>query len=141
MTRFLNLGSGTRPAIGMVNVDRFPGGADVIAASEALPFRDGAFAVVHASHVLEHLQDLSQSLREIHRVLAPGGYLVARVPYGLESLYNPFHRHAFNEISVQAFVQSESDAERGISRWRLVGMERQYNVPYEDLLFTLEAIP
>ncbi len=47
----------------------------------ALPFRDGAFdAVVHV-HVLEHIMDDRAALREIRRVLRPGGAMLMMVPF------------------------------------------------------------
>jgi SAM-dependent methyltransferase len=49
-------------------------------ASRGLPFRDGAFDVVLCEQVLEHLDDPAAALREIARVLRPGGLLVAGVP-------------------------------------------------------------
>jgi SAM-dependent methyltransferase len=45
-----------------------------------LPFRDGAFDVVICSEVLEHLPDYRGALREIERVLRPGGRLCISVP-------------------------------------------------------------
>ncbi|HVF09328.1 MAG TPA: class I SAM-dependent methyltransferase [Abditibacteriaceae bacterium] len=45
-----------------------------------LPFADGSFDVVTMLDVLEHLRDDSRALREIHRVLRPGGALVLSVP-------------------------------------------------------------
>jgi len=42
----------------------------------ALPFEDGRFDVVHANQVIEHLADTDQFIREIYRVLKPGGYAI-----------------------------------------------------------------
>ena len=42
---------------------------------ERLPFADGAFAAVVAADVLEHIPDLPAAVRELARVLAPGGSL------------------------------------------------------------------
>jgi 2-polyprenyl-6-hydroxyphenyl methylase / 3-demethylubiquinone-9 3-methyltransferase len=42
---------------------------------ERLPFADGAFDVVVAADVLEHVPDLPAAVGEISRVLAPGGSL------------------------------------------------------------------
>jgi SAM-dependent methyltransferase len=47
----------------------------------ALPLRDGAFDVVLCSHVLEHVPDDRAAMREIHRVLKPGGWAVLMVPW------------------------------------------------------------
>jgi SAM-dependent methyltransferase len=46
----------------------------------ALPFQDESFDCVIASEILEHLHDDEQSLREIRRVLKPGGLLAVTVP-------------------------------------------------------------
>lgn len=46
----------------------------------ALPFASGAFDVVVAMDVLEHIPDHAAAAREIARVLAPGGALIATVP-------------------------------------------------------------
>lgn len=64
------------------NRRRFPGIAfaqhDV---AEPLPFPDAAFDVAWCSEVLEHLFDPAFALREMHRVLRPGGRLLVTVPY------------------------------------------------------------
>jgi 2-polyprenyl-6-hydroxyphenyl methylase / 3-demethylubiquinone-9 3-methyltransferase len=44
--------------------------------AEAQPFADGSFSVVVCLDVLEHVQDLEATIREIARVLAPGGVFV-----------------------------------------------------------------
>jgi SAM-dependent methyltransferase len=49
--------------------------------SERFPFADGEFEVVWCSEVLEHLFDPSFAVREMHRILRPGGRLLLTVPY------------------------------------------------------------
>lgn len=46
----------------------------------SLPFRDESFDCVIISEVLEHLIDDREALREVSRVLKPGGVLAASVP-------------------------------------------------------------
>jgi SAM-dependent methyltransferase len=106
----LNLGCGRYLLPGYVNVDR--SGGQVLTRAESLPFRDRSFEEVHASHVLEHIPDLERAMAEIHRVLRPGGLLVAHVPYGLRGLYDPYHVHAFNFESFYHF-QGVGRAARG----------------------------
>ncbi|MGY3549397.1 MULTISPECIES: class I SAM-dependent methyltransferase [unclassified Bradyrhizobium] len=45
--------------------------------SERLPFDNGLFDVVFARAVLHHTRDLNAACKEMHRVLKPGGVLVA----------------------------------------------------------------
>lgn len=44
----------------------------------ALPYADGSFDVVHAHQVLQHLFDPVAALKEMRRVLRPGGLLAVR---------------------------------------------------------------
>ncbi len=46
----------------------------------ALPFPEGTFDRIIASEVLEHVTDDQQAMRELFRVLKPGGTLAATVP-------------------------------------------------------------
>jgi ubiquinone/menaquinone biosynthesis C-methylase UbiE len=52
----------------------------VDADSEDFPFPDGSFNVVVFSEVMEHLRFPQKALKEIARVLRPGGRLVGSVP-------------------------------------------------------------
>lgn len=66
------------------------GTRDVIgAAGEALPFADGSLDVVVLNEVIEHVTDDGATMREVARVLAPGGTCVLYAP---NRLY-PFETH------------------------------------------------
>ena len=60
----------------------------VEAAFPPAPLPDGSFDVVRLHHVIEHLHDPRAALREIFRLLAPGGLAMVTTPnlgaYGLE---------------------------------------------------------
>lgn len=45
-----------------------------------IPYGDGEFDVVFSDNVLEHLPDPSSTLREVRRVLKPGGVFLAKTP-------------------------------------------------------------
>lgn len=48
--------------------------------SEPLPYADETFDVVTATEVIEHLEDFRRVVREIHRVLKPGGVCILSTP-------------------------------------------------------------
>src|SRR5215211_4209802 len=53
-----------------------PGVAYLNGDGAALPFHTGSFQHVHCSWLLEHVRDPMAILREVHRVLEPGGTCV-----------------------------------------------------------------
>ena len=85
----LYIGGAGRAVAGYVNLDLFPmPGVDLAADAEQLPFRDGTFQRVECDAVLEHVRHPEQAMREIRRVLAPGGYLHLVTPF-----CHPFHEY------------------------------------------------
>ncbi|GAB4313063.1 MAG: hypothetical protein Kow0069_14040 [Promethearchaeota archaeon] len=50
----------------------------------AMPYRDGAFDLVTALDVLEHVKDDQKAVDELVRVLAPGGLLLITVPHRMK---------------------------------------------------------
>jgi 2-polyprenyl-3-methyl-5-hydroxy-6-metoxy-1,4-benzoquinol methylase len=46
-----------------------------------IPFESGGFDVALCLEVLEHIEDDARGVRDIARVLKPGGFLIAAVPY------------------------------------------------------------
>lgn len=57
--------------------------ADVKADICHLPFEDNQFDVIFCNHVLEHIPDDTQAMREIFRVLKPGGWAILQIPQDL----------------------------------------------------------
>jgi SAM-dependent methyltransferase len=76
---------GLRDAAGQyVSADLEPGRADVAADLTALPFGDESFDLIVCSHVLEHVPDDRAAMRELHRVLRPGGVALVQTPVNYE---------------------------------------------------------
>lgn len=45
-----------------------------------IPLEDNRFDVVFCNHVMEHVDDALQCMKELHRVLKPGGWGIMQVP-------------------------------------------------------------
>jgi SAM-dependent methyltransferase len=68
-------------ADGYVGLDLLPGREiTVFGDLTKLPFQDGSFDVIMCYHVLEHIPDDRGAMRELARVLAPGGLALVQVP-------------------------------------------------------------
>jgi ubiquinone/menaquinone biosynthesis C-methylase UbiE len=52
----------------------------IAADAERLPFEDSSFSLVTANMVVEHVEDPERLLREVHRVLKPGGVFLFHTP-------------------------------------------------------------
>ena len=81
---------------------RVPAATFVQGRLEPMPFPEGHFDAVLATDVLEHVLHLDDCLRELLRVLRPGGLLIVRVPeepslepYLLVNTYRYIHVRRF----------------------------------------------
>jgi hypothetical protein len=74
----------------------------VVGDIHCLPFRDGHFDSVIANNVLEHVYDPVSCLREVRRVLKPGGRLHALIPLDMRNPSHqlPEHRWKVDEIGI-----------------------------------------
>jgi hypothetical protein len=68
--------------------------ADVKADICNLPFDDARFDVILCNHVLEHIPDHKKALKELFRVMKPGGWGVFQVPQ------DPGLEHTFEDDSI-----------------------------------------
>ena len=94
--RVLDVGCGVKPyypffaerASEYVGVDVVENpAADLQGAVESLPVEDGSFDLVLCIQVLEHAEDPAQAVRELRRVVAPGGRVLAST-HGVQ-VYHP----------------------------------------------------
>jgi ubiquinone/menaquinone biosynthesis C-methylase UbiE len=60
--------------------ERVPAAAFHQGRIEQMPFKDASFDTVVTTDVLEHVLHLDDALRELLRVLKPGGKLIVRAP-------------------------------------------------------------
>ncbi|GGE87033.1 class I SAM-dependent methyltransferase [Mycetocola zhadangensis] len=102
---------------GVMNVDFVPGDA------YALDYPDDTFDIVHAHQVLQHVGDPVAVLREMRRVVKPGGIVAARdVIYGAASWF-PLLRGLDTWMRVyQSLARSnagEPNAGRSLKAWAM----------------------
>ena len=55
--------------------------ADVKADICDLPFESNTYDYIICNHVLEHIPDDTKAMKELYRVLKPGGFAILQVPY------------------------------------------------------------
>ena len=60
-----------------------------------MPFADNTFDAVLCNHVLEHVRDDIQAMKEINRVLKPGGFAIMQVPF-----FNPIPEKTVSDPSI-----------------------------------------
>lgn len=105
----LNLGCGGEKLEGYIGVDIVSGeNVDVVAEIENLPFETSSVDVVRCWNVLEHVDDLNACMKEIHRVLKPGGEVIISVPHwsGWLSHYEE-HVRDFNLYSFMDYTSKK----------------------------------
>jgi SAM-dependent methyltransferase len=110
--RVLDVGCGVKPyypfferAASYVGLDVVENpAADVIGPVEAMPLEDASFDIVLCNQVLEHCDDPPQAVRELRRVTAPGGRVLA------------------STHGVQVYHPSPTD----LWRWTHAGLERLF---------------
>jgi SAM-dependent methyltransferase len=99
-----------------------------VADMRALPFPDGSFASVLSVHAIEHVPDAARVLREVVRVLEPGGTAIFVTPNRLEfarpyEIIDPYHYVEYDPVELHSlcapfFERVEVIGLTGSPRWR-----------------------
>jgi ubiquinone/menaquinone biosynthesis C-methylase UbiE len=82
-----------------------------------LPFEDNSIDFVFSHSVFEHVQNYSESISEIARVLKPNGFSLHFFP----SRYRPIESHIF--VPLASIIQSHS----WLHFWTLLGVRNEYS--------------
>jgi ubiquinone/menaquinone biosynthesis C-methylase UbiE len=64
---------------------------DIVSDITDIPVPDGSFDAVMCTEVLEHVPDPVAALKELNRVLRPGGYLLITAPFVSLTHFAPYH--------------------------------------------------
>ena len=81
-----------------------------------IPFESGRFDVALCLEVLEHIEDDARGVRDIARILKPGGFLIAAVPYtfywpqykNLMGHFRHYTRESFSQLMDQNGLKTEA---------------------------------
>jgi predicted SAM-dependent methyltransferase len=124
----LNIGCGSVFHPDWENIDIVPYDETVhqVDAAKELPYQSGAFDLVYASHVLEHIapHQLGDFLGEIRRVLAPDGIVRLVVP-DLEQIAKAY-------LQALQKARSGSDSAKLKHRWMTIELVDQLARQYPD---------
>ena len=105
--------------------------ADVKADICNLPFQDNEFDFIICNHVLEHIPDDTKAMKEIYRVLKPGGTALLQVPYQAD-LKRTFSDDSITDPKERAKVFGQYD------HVRIYGMD--YFDKLQSIGFKVEAV-
>ncbi len=137
---------------GYVTVDKFDAAADHRADLAALPFPAASFDAAISSHVLEHIPDDRAAMRELARVLRPGGWAVVMVPYDPGTPTNdmpdstpaerlainghPYHYRTYGPDLAERLVEAGFEVTLHRSRTLLTGhVRRRHRINANTLFF------
>ena len=128
--------------------------ADIHFDLHSIPLEDNRFDVVFCNHVLEHVDDALKCMKELYRVMKPGGFGIMQVPQDFSrdvtfedpSIVSPEDREKFYwqkdhvrlfgkdypdwlrkaGFEVEEFIQQSNYSEKLIERYRLQSFEILY---------------
>lgn len=85
------------------------------------PFEDNTFEVIFCNHVLEHVEDAEQCMKELYRIMKPGGWGIFQVPIDVK------RKETYEDKSIT------SPEERAIHFWQKDHV-RLFGLDYADKL-------
>lgn len=88
-------------------------------------FEDNYFDILICNHVLEHVPDYLQALKEISRVVKKNGVTILQTPYS-ELLYNHFEDHNINTDELRLLFYGQEDHVRILSKRQFIDELSQY---------------
>lgn len=103
----LDIGCGEKVTPGYIGVDyiKYNDNIEYVINlnKEKIPFNDNTIDGILCSHIIEHLDNPFDVIKEIHRVLKPGAELIIKVPYYRHyQAYHPHHKTywSFGEFNI-----------------------------------------
>lgn len=88
----------------------------VVADVRALPFRADGVDLIYSMGTIEHFVDSDTAVRELFRVLRPGGRAIVGVPNKLDPFLRPLLVHVLNALGRYAYGRERSFTPAGLRR-------------------------
>ena len=107
--RMIDLCGGIDKPPGYESIDKFNGDITYDLDHPDWPIESGTVGIVRAHDALEHLRDPINTLKEIHRILAPNGWLLSLTPSteGRGAWCDPTHKSYWNSVSFWYYTKAQ----------------------------------
>ncbi|MGE5620950.1 MAG: class I SAM-dependent methyltransferase [archaeon] len=138
--KLLDFGCGNKPYKSLFNVKEYIGldieesghahhneNIDVYYDGNTIPFDDCTFDSIFSSEVFEHVFNLEQILRELYRVLKPGGHILVTLPFVWEEHEIPFDFARYTSFGIKNLMEKQG--------FKIVKLEKSNN--YIEVIFQL----
>lgn len=80
----------------------------------ALPFRDASFDAIYSMGTIEHFDETEQAVREMARVLKPGGHAIIGVPNRHDPFLRPLLATMLQALGMYAYGYEKSYSRRAL---------------------------
>jgi SAM-dependent methyltransferase len=111
-----------------------------VGSASAIPIEDASVDIVTSFETLEHTTEHEEFLKEIKRVLIPGGMLIMstpdKVPYRVREPINPYHLKELTTDEFQHLIKSNFTHAEYFSQRCLVG---SFITPFKDTVGTFNT--
>lgn len=115
---FLDLGCGNKPyeslytplsatQVGCDVIQSDRNRVDVICPAHQLAFPGNSFDTVFSTQVLEHVYEHDEMIKEIYRVLRPGGHIILTVPFAWELHEEPYDFFRYTKHALKTLFEKQ----------------------------------
>ena len=82
----------------------------------ALPFSDASFDAIYSMGTIEHFEETEQAVREMARILKPGGHAIVGVPNRHDPFLRPLLARLLQTVGLYAYGDEKSYSRRALRK-------------------------